>query len=226
MVASKNVSLSEAEDPRVRAEVFKVVRRIIPSVIYMSLWSQISIWIISICGDTDAVARLGALGRLGQMFLILSTFASAVFIPRFARLPAEKTLLLRRYWQTLILIFSAGAVCVGLVALFPQAALWILGNQYRGLTKEVVLQAICSLIWFVSGIAYNLSAARGIVIRPEINIPLQILGQGCFIALADLSTVKGILWMATGVASWQICIYLVFLTFKLTRMQNNGRLPA
>jgi O-antigen/teichoic acid export membrane protein len=211
-----------AEDPHVKSEVFKIVRRVLPNVIYMSLWSQLSIWLISICGDTDAVARLGALGRLGQLFVVFSTFAAVVFIPRFARLPAQKTLLLKRYWQTLMLIIAAGAACVGLVALFPQAALWILGNQYRGLVDEVILQAICSLIWFIVGIAYNLSASRGMVIRPEVNIPLQILAQGCLIALMNLNTVKGILWMSILLGAWQLAIYLADTTRHLSRMDRTS----
>jgi O-antigen/teichoic acid export membrane protein len=210
----------------VKSEVFKIVRRVLPNVIYMSLWSQLSIWLISICGDTDAVAWLGALGRLGQLFVVFSTFAAVVFIPRFARLPTQRTLLLKRYWQTLILTISAGTACVGLVALFPQAALWILGNQYRGLIDEVVLQAICSLIWFIVGIAYNLSASRGMVIRPEVNIPLQILGQACLIALMNLHTVKGILWMSILLGAWQLVIYLTDTTRQIGRPENAAGVRA
>ena len=214
------VPCGQAEDARVKSEVFKIVRRVLPNVIYMSLWSQLSIWLISICGDTNAVARLGALGRLGQLFVVFSTFAAVVFIPRFARLPAQRTLLLKRYWQTLILIISGGAACVGLVALFPQAALWILGEQYRGLINEVVLQAICSLLWFVVGIAYNLSASRGLVIRPELNIPLQIIGQGCLVALMNLNTVKGILWMSILLGVWQLAIYLADTTRQIWKLER------
>ena len=211
---------AQAADPQVKAGVFRVVRRVLPSAIYMSLSSQLSIWLISICGTTDAVARLGALGRLGQAFAIFSTFAAAVFVPRFARLPADKPLLRRRYVQTLLLIGSVGGVCVGVVALFPRAALWILGGQYQGLAEEVVLQAICSLLWFVSAIAYSLSAVRGFAIRPQVSIPLQILGQVCLVALLDLSSVKGLLWMGILIAAWQIVIYLADTTIQIGKLEG------
>lgn len=207
-------------DPHVRGEVLEVVRRVLPSAVYMALSSQISIWLISICGDTEALAQLGALGRLGQVFAIFSAFAAAVFVPRFARLPQKKSLLRRRFLQTVVLILSMGAVCVGFVALFPAATLWILGAHYRGLTGEVVLQAICSLLWFTSGIAYSLAAARGLAIRPQISIPLQIFAQLGLISLLNLSTVKGLLWMTILVGAWQLAIYVADSMVQMGRLKD------
>jgi O-antigen/teichoic acid export membrane protein len=217
---------TQTEDPRVKTEVFKVVRRILPNMIYFSVSSQISIWLISICGSTEAVARLGALARLGQVFVIFSAFSTVVFVPRFARLPENKALLLKRYLQTLLLALSGGMACVGMVALFPRAAVWILGSQYQGLAGEVVLQAICSLFWFVAGIAYSLPAARGLIVRPEVGIPLQIFGQVCLIILMNLSTVKGILFMAILLGAWQIVIYLANTTIQIGRLKNAVRVCA
>ena len=133
---------AQAEDPAVRREVLKIVRRILPVSVYFCLSSQLTVWLISLRGSTTALAQVGALGRLGQIFTLFSAVVAMVVLPRFARLGPVRGLVIRRYLQVMALLGFGGAAVAGLVALYPHEALWILGPGYAGLTYEVELATV------------------------------------------------------------------------------------
>jgi hypothetical protein len=53
-----------------------------------------------------------------------------------------------------------------------------------------------------------------------LNIPLQIIGQGCLVALMNLNTVKGILWMSILLGLWQLAIYLADTTRQIWKLER------
>jgi O-antigen/teichoic acid export membrane protein len=205
---------SDRVDPEVRSRVLAVVRRIMPGAIYYALSGQITIWLISIFGSTDTLAQVGALGRLGQALTVISSVFTVIFLPRFARLQAEKMKLLARYAQVLGLALVIGLSVCGLVALYPRQTLWILGKNYAGLEHEVLLQAIVGVLSLLAGLAYHLGAVRSVVIKPTISIPLEILLQASVIKFFAFSTASGVLYFAMVTAGAQLLMHAGYFWYN------------
>ena len=201
------VDLHQPEDAGVRAEVLRVVKRMLPNLIYLSISGQITIWLISFCGSTANLAQLGALTRLGQAFVLVSSLASAVLIPRFARLQGNPRLVLVRFCQVLTVLGVSMAVVVLLVARFPTQVLLILGNDYNGLVHEVALYMLSSVLYVIAGIAAGLSNARGAVLNPVIGVLLQLGCQVLGVLLFGVTSIHGILLLAILVAVAQILMH-------------------
>jgi len=62
------------------------VRKQAPHSIYYCLQGQITVWLISIFGNADSVADVGALSRLAVVFSVLGALSSEIVFPAFARI--------------------------------------------------------------------------------------------------------------------------------------------
>ena len=102
-------------DPEMRTEILAVVRKQAPNTIYYCFQAQITVWLISVFGNAESVADVGALGRLAVVFSILGSLTSEVVFPAFARIqnPAQVR---RRYLQIVLTFTALSASLVGLFA--------------------------------------------------------------------------------------------------------------
>jgi len=182
-----------------RTAIVQLTLPAVPSVVYYALGGQISVFLITIFGRTAAVASVGALSRLGQIFALLSPMNAILVEPYFARLPRER---LKSHY--LLAVFAAGACGAGAVALarvFPGLFLWVLGPKYAGLRTEVVLVIVAGAISLVGGVIASINSSRRFNYYPFVitdNI-LTLIVQAICIWKMDLSTVKAVLWF--GIAS-------------------------
>lgn len=183
------IDLASAQDPKTRSEILNVVKRVMPGAVYYSLSGHITIWLISIWGTTEAVAQLGALGRLAIALTFVSTLFGTLVVPRFARLPDHKPALLVRFVQIQGGVILVGLSLLGFIWQFPSLTLNILGSRYEGLQTEVVLMAANAALANAAGIAYSCNASRGIIQPPWIIIPLAIVAQIMLIAWIQPSSV-------------------------------------
>ena len=206
-ISSRLVDLGQSENAEIRREVLKITKRVLPSAIYFCISSQLMIWLISVFGTNAGLAQIGALGRLGQVFTVFSGIATAAIAPRFARLPAQRNLIARRYFQVMTLFAVAGCGIVILVALFSRQVLWILGPEYAGLTREVVLAAAGSAMYFLVVSALALTNARGIVISPWRGIMLNFAAQVILLSALNVHTVAGVLWFGILAATFDLLLY-------------------
>jgi O-antigen/teichoic acid export membrane protein len=196
------------------------VRKTLPGSIYYALSGQLSVWLISLFGKSDNVAAVGALARPAMVFTILGLAFAATAIPRFARIPAsQRNLVHARYFQSQLVLLCVCLVVVGLLAAFPGPVLSILGPHYASLHRELILMAFSGGIATLSGAAYGLGVARGIVVPAMITIPFNVLLQIALIAWLPLHTVAGVLWVGilSGLGQW-----LVFLAYFEMRFRNEA----
>lgn len=166
----------------------------VPSVIYYALGGQISVFLITYFGRTSAVASVGALGRLGQIFALLTPINGILVEPYFARLPRQ---LLKCHY--LMAVAGAGACGAGLVLLarlFPGLFLWVLGPNYAGLQTEVVLVMVSGAIGLLGGVMAAINGSRRFIYYSFVLIDniLTLILQAVYIWRVDLSTVKAVLW--------------------------------
>ncbi len=165
----------------------------IPNVIFYAIQGQIPQMLVTIFGITAAVADVGALSRLAQIFVILSQMNPILLEPYFARLPRNR---LKSHY--LAAVFSIAAVCASIVALgrfFPQAFLWILGPKYAGLNDGVLLILIGSSLRYLSGSLWVIHSARRFVYwwNNLSVIALTLLVQVVFLFQGQLGTVRSAL---------------------------------
>jgi O-antigen/teichoic acid export membrane protein len=186
------ISGAAPPDAGFRSEILTIVKRQAPLTIYFCLQSQIGIWLISIFGNVGRVADLGALGRFGMIFGILTTTTSAIIVPRFARCQ-DSARLRSRY--AFVLSGFAGAILFGTVFAWwlPGPLLWLLGSQYTQLGSLVWLAVLSSGTMNMAGLIYFLNINKGWIPPAYIIIPAEILIQIFLCFVFGVSTVRGIL---------------------------------
>ncbi len=208
-ISTRYADRTQPADPENRAAILNIVKRVMPSNIYYCLSGQMTIWIISIVGNTDAIAQVGALSRLGILLNIISSFFATVILPRFVRLPNHRKLLATRFLQLQAGLIICSIAIVGLAWYFPNQLLWVLGENYYGLTSEVFLMAAGACASLVSGSTHQLLSGRGIILPPQLFISSAIVSQVIILVLIKPNNVYSILLYGfiSSVAIYLIRIY-------------------
>ncbi len=213
--AQKLLGVKGVHSREKRTAIVQLTLPAVPSVIFYALGGQISVVLITIFGRTAAVASVGALSRLGQIFGLLTPINGILLEPYFARLPRKQ---LKSHY--LIAVISASVCGAGVVALaraFPGLFLWILGPKYAGLRTEVVLVMLSGAISLVGGLMAAINGSRRFTYYSFVltdNI-LTLILQAFFIWKIDLSTVKAVLWfgIASSLPTFAIGILAAFYGF-------------
>jgi O-antigen/teichoic acid export membrane protein len=177
----------------VRNEVLTLVKRIMPTSIYYCVSGQISIWIISFFGSVTSVAQLGALGRFGIVFNFISVIMLTLIIPRFARIANNSRLIVLRFMQVQFLLIILGGLFVLFFFIFDKQFLWLLGNSYKELNKELLLISISGSLVLLNGITNSLLSVQSIIIPPILFITITISVQIITLFLIPMNTVSGVI---------------------------------
>jgi O-antigen/teichoic acid export membrane protein len=179
-------------DSGLRTDIVAIMKRQAPLTIYFCVAGQLGMWLISIFGNVQGVADVGALGRIGMIFTILITTTSAMVVPRFARCQDPDRL---RFLYARILLGFATLVALGafLAWLAPGPLLWLLGSKYSQLGGLVWLAVLSTGIGSLAGLLYSLNVNKGWVPPASLVIPAEILTQVILCLIFDVSSVRGIL---------------------------------
>jgi O-antigen/teichoic acid export membrane protein len=167
----------------------------LPNMIFYAFQGQISLFLIAFFGRGTAVAGLGALSRLGQIFVLFAQMAPLLIEPYFARLPRAR--LKRNYLGLLVIEVLMCGVVTGLARFFPGPLLWILGPKYSALHYEAFLLIAASSLGYLYTVFWVVNNACRFVYwwNSFAIIILTLAIQVIFIWKADLSTIRGVLTM-------------------------------
>jgi len=176
-----------------RSTIMRLAMPNIPSVIFFALQGQISLMLITYFGRTTGVASIGALGRLGQIFVLFGQMNVLLVEPYFAKLRPEK--FKSSYFSAITIV---AFICIGATAFsatFPQLFLWLLGPQYQHLTQEVVYVIAAGSLGYFGGVLWIIHSSRKYVYwwTNIANIVVTLGIQIAFILKADLGPVKTLL---------------------------------
>jgi hypothetical protein len=176
-----------------RTAIIQLTAPAVPGVIFYALQGQLAVFLITIFGRTGAVASVGALSRLGQVFAIFSQMNPILVEPYFAKLPRSR--LKTNYLVAISFAAGFGIMMVFLARLFPGLFLWVLGRKYAGLGDEVVLLMISGAMGLVGGMMASMNGSRrfnyySFVIAGNV---LTFLVEAFLIWKMNLSTVKSVL---------------------------------
>jgi O-antigen/teichoic acid export membrane protein len=207
-------------DLKVKKEILSLVKRILPTSIYYCLSGQITIWLISVFGNTTSLAQLGALGRLSVMLTIFNVIIATLIVPRFAKLATKKYLLLTRFFQIMGFLAVLLSLIVLAVYLFPAPILWLLGDAYEGLSFELLLSIISSCIGLFSGIVFNLYSSRGWAMSPIAVILINLIAIIGFASLLDLSNLRGVLYFNIALGLVSVVQTVLFCLYHILLLKN------
>jgi len=189
----KVIDLEAPENPEDRSAMIGFMKSQAANAIFFCVQGQITIFLISFFGSrATSVAEVGALGRLAMIFAVLGQVLINIVVPAFARCQTARKLQL----QFAAIVAGVAAFC-GLVligaALFPAEFLFVLGNKYSHLHRELLLMIAGAVISMLAGTFWILNAAKAWIAGSWLYIPLTVATQIALIPFTDFSTVSGVL---------------------------------
>jgi len=179
-----------------RAPLEGIVRYVLPmslSTAYFSIQGPLTVWLSAYFAGTQSVAEIGALGRLGLIFGLLSGFMGAVLIPRLA-VVTDDAHYLRRYLQFWVVLAVFGAGVIALAWGVPNWLLWLLGDSYAGLGDGVLIVAVSAVLASWGGYIVGINNARGWVRLQSPAAAIFAATQVWLIMVLDLSSTIGVLY--------------------------------
>ena len=191
--ALRVIDFDATENPEDRAAMLDFVRKLAANAVFFSLQGQITVFLISLFArQANSVAEVGALGRLAMIFAVLGNVLTNVFVPAFAR--AQTSRRLRWLYVAISGVVTAfGAVVLCAAAIFPEQFLFVLGNKYAHLHRELLLMVGAAVLSSVTATFWELNASRGWVAGSWLYIPLTLATQLMLIPFIDFSNVASVL---------------------------------
>lgn len=214
-INSKFVDIHQKADAVVRKKILSVVYKLLPNIIFFAFSGQIVIWILSVFGNANELASIGALGRFSILIGLFTTTLSTLFIPRFSRLADDKAIIIKAFFifQILLFIFS---ICVTLIVfLFPKQMLWVLGSSYSDLSTELFLIILSNCIGLIASMTGNLMGSRGHFLNPILVIAMNLSTVTAAFFIWDLSTLQGILYYSILYQCISLTVNYSFSFYKL-----------
>jgi len=187
------VDLTAPQNSEDQAAMRGFIRSQAANAIFFCLQGQITVFLISFFGrNVSSVAEVGALGRLAMIFAVLSHLLANVFAPAFARCQSLRKL----RWQYAAIVgcvvcFSLAVIAAA--AFVPHQFLFVLGNKYSHLERELLLMVGGAVIAALAGTLWSLNAAKAWVAGSWLYIPLTLATQLAMIPATDFSSVTGVL---------------------------------
>src|SRR3989440_1124168 len=191
--AAKVVDLTANENAEDRHEIVRLVKSLAANTLFYCFQGQITVFLISFFARRAAsVAEVGALGRLAMIFTVLTNLLINIFVPAFARCQDKRKL---RWLYAAIVggvaLFSLAVLCAA--AFLPNQFLFVLGNRYSHLHRELLLMIGVAVITALSGTLWLLNASKAWVSGAWLYIPLTLVTQIALIPFTDFSSVAGVL---------------------------------
>jgi O-antigen/teichoic acid export membrane protein len=208
---------TENSDPAIEKAIIKGVKRTLPIVIYSCLSGQLTIWLISFFGNTAGISQIGALGKIGVLFNLVTTMLATLIVPRFSRMAATKNGLLKPF-----LLIQAGTFVITVflvigIWLFSNQILWVLGKNYYGLNYQLFLVAISSSVALMVGVCSQLVLSRGWFLNPYFIIGVNFTSTVVSLTFFKISSLISILYFDIAVL---IMAYLMVFIFGIISIRK------
>src|SRR6266567_1936133 len=190
--ASESIEKSAPINKDDQSAMLGIVKHQAPNAVFYCFQGQLTVWLISVFGNTQSIAEIGALGRLSVIFSIINATMTSIVLPAFARCQSPRELCIR-YFQVCGGFCLLGLSLIAASALFPDQILWILGGKYAHLRHELLLMMIMAAFSAVISAMWSLNSTKAWIRYSWLNIPSVILTQIVLLTLLDVSTVRGVI---------------------------------
>jgi hypothetical protein len=191
--AAEVIELNAPENADDRAAMIGFIKNQAANAVFFCLQGQITIFLISFFGSrATSVAEVGALGRLAMIFAVLGQLLMNIFVPAFAR--CQNAARLR--WQYFGIVGGVAACCavvIAAAAFFPNQFLFVLGDKYAHLQRELLLMIAGTVMSMLTGTLWVLNASKAWVAGSWLYIPLTLVTQIALVPYTDFSSVSQVL---------------------------------
>jgi len=186
------IDFDAPENEEDRGAMQRFIRHLAANAVFFCFQGQITIFLLGFFGRVNSIAEVGALGRLGMVFTVLTNLLTNVFGPAFARCQDPK----RLRWQYAAIVGGVTAfslVLIAAAAFFPGAFLFVLGAKYAHLERELLLMVGGAVVGALTGTFWTLNASKAWIAGSWLYIPLTVGSQILLIPLTDFSSVRSVL---------------------------------
>jgi O-antigen/teichoic acid export membrane protein len=190
--ANENINTNTTVNKEDRQFILTTIKNTLPSSIFFCVQGQLSIVLISIFGNTENIAEIGALGRLNVIFMLINSVMTTIILPSFSRCQSE-AMLKKRYLQIIGIFLLFGLFLITVSNLFSSQFLWLLGGNYNHLQNELILMVVLTVTNSLVGIMSSLNFSKAWVQYIWIEIPIRLIFQALLLMILDISTVKGVI---------------------------------
>jgi O-antigen/teichoic acid export membrane protein len=190
--SARVIDFDAPENEEDRSAMQRFIRHLAANAVFFCFQGQITIFLLGFFGRVNSIAEVGALGRLGMVFTVLTNLLTNVFGPAFARCQDPK----RLRWQYAAIVGGVAAFSLVLIAaavLFPAAFLFVLGAKYAHLERELVLMVGGAVVGALTGTFWTLNASKAWIAGSWLYIPLTLGTQIALIPITDFSSVRSVL---------------------------------
>lgn len=187
---------SLASDRKIRKEMLTYLAPLIPGLIFTAFQGQISLFLITWFGRSESIAEVAALGRVGQLFVLLSAFNGIVVGPYIAKVAASD--LFKRYLQVLGISSLVSALLSVIAFYFPAPLLWIMGAKYKHLHTELGWMILATCISYIGGVMWTMNSARKWIFwwGSFLYISLLLVTQILCLQFMNLSTTINVIYFS------------------------------
>lgn len=191
--AASVIDLNALENAEDRQAIYGFIRKLALNTLFYCFQGQITVFLISFFAHrATSVAEVGALGRLAMIFTVLSTLLTNIFVPAFARCQDMRRLCWL-YFAIVGGVVAFSAVVLACAAIVPEAFLFVLGNKYAHLQRELLFLVGVAVISALTGTFWALNASKAWIAGAWLYVPLTLVTQIALIPFMDFSTVTGVL---------------------------------
>lgn len=186
------IDFDARENEEDRRAMQRFIRHLAANAVFFCFQGQITIFLLGFFGRVNSIAEVGALGRLGMVFTVLTNLLTNVFGPAFARCQDPK----RLRWQYAAIVGGVTAfslVLIAAAAFFPGAFLFVLGAKYAHLERELLLMVGGAVVGALTGTFWTLNASKAWIAGSWLYIPLTVGTQILLIPITDFSSVRSVL---------------------------------
>ncbi|MCI0746940.1 MAG: hypothetical protein L0Y58_16175 [Verrucomicrobia subdivision 3 bacterium] len=185
--ARKHASIDSIQNQQDRDELVRLSVKTLPNAIFFCFQSQVTILIFTLFGSPNGIADITALGRISALFAVFSAIFTNILAPQFTC--CQDSTRLSRLYTALVAGTSAMlGLFVLLTGLFPKPLLWLLGNKYALLEKELTWVVSAGCLAQIAAAMWHLNNCRGwITLTSKLYIPWIILAQAIAVPLLDFT---------------------------------------
>jgi hypothetical protein len=127
-----------------------------------------------------------------MIFTILTNLLTNIFVPAFARCQ-DRSRLRSLYFEIIAGVTGFCLLVIAAAAIFPDQFLFILGNKYAHLHRELLLMVGASVLAALTGTFWSLNASKAWIAGSWLYIPLTLLAQVALIPFTNFSSVTSVL---------------------------------
>lgn len=221
-INSKWVDMRQQSDPQIAKSMMSQVRRLMPGAFYYCLSGQIAVWLISILGQHESVASLGALARFSVLFAIVPVLFGTMVTPYFSKLAEQRHLMFNSFFKIQSLIALGILIVAFFFFVFSDIFLWVLGPSYSNLKFELVVSIISGLLGVAAGLSFSLFTSRGWSMHPVFSITVNLLSLIAGILIFEIETLRGVLMMNVFVNTIQYFVNGSFCWYKINSLKEHS----